>query len=76
VNTDKTNPLIYDFYNFPKHFYEQTFESHGDEGIVGDVKAALEGSGVGVTEEMRGLDHGIWGKCGWKLTDWSEAGLK
>jgi len=20
VNTDETNPLIYDFYNFPKHF--------------------------------------------------------
>lgn len=58
---DSTNPLIYDFYGFPKHYYEQTFLSHGSEELVGDIKAALGNAGVGVTEEKRGPDHGVWG---------------
>jgi aromatic ring-opening dioxygenase catalytic subunit (LigB family) len=54
--------LIYDFYGFPKHYYEQTFSSSGNKQQIGDVKAALKAGGVNVTEERRGLDHGVWGK--------------
>ena len=59
---DATNPLIYDFYGFPKHYYEQTFVSHGTRQAVEDIEAALSETGVGVTQEKRGLDHGVWGE--------------
>jgi aromatic ring-opening dioxygenase catalytic subunit (LigB family) len=62
VNTDSSNPLIYDFYNFPSHYYEQTFGSHGDPAIVEDVKKALGAAGVGIKGVKRGLDHGVWGE--------------
>lgn len=61
VNVDSSNPLIYDFYGFPKHYYEQTFKSAGSQQLVSDIKAALTESKVAVTEEKRGLDHGVWG---------------
>lgn len=61
VNTTPS-PLIYDFYNFPKHYYSQTFphETLGQEGIA-EVGQALDAAGVkweGV--KGRGLDHGAW----------------
>jgi aromatic ring-opening dioxygenase catalytic subunit (LigB family) len=62
VNVDSSNPLIYDFYGFPKHYYEQTFKSKGSQELVNDIKAALAERKLSVTEEKRGLDHGVWGK--------------
>jgi 4,5-DOPA dioxygenase extradiol len=61
VNTNTSNPLIYDFYGFPEHFYSETFGSAGDKQLGQDVKEALRTAGVQVGEEDRGLDHGIWG---------------
>ncbi|KAK1922127.1 Extradiol ring-cleavage dioxygenase, class III enzyme, subunit B [Papiliotrema laurentii] len=60
VNTNTSNPLIYDFYGFPEHFYSETFGSAGDKQLGQDVKEALRTAGVQVGEEDRGLDHGIW----------------
>jgi 4,5-DOPA dioxygenase extradiol len=62
VNTDQTNPLIYDFYGFPKHFYTQTFQSRGDRAMLEHIKHALGESELKVGERQRGLDHGVWGK--------------
>ncbi|ORY33446.1 Extradiol ring-cleavage dioxygenase, class III enzyme, subunit B [Naematelia encephala] len=61
VNSDSSNPLIYDFYGFPKHFYELKFESHGDPVLLKAVVSALEKAGIPVATEKRGLDHGVWG---------------
>ncbi|KAK4684479.1 4,5-DOPA dioxygenase extradiol, partial [Tremellales sp. Uapishka_1] len=60
VNTDTSNPLVYDFYGFPAKFYKETFESRGDKKLLLEVGKALRESGVEVKEEKRGLDHGIW----------------
>lgn len=60
VNTDTSNPLIYDFYNFPKHYYQQTFRSTFSPENVEDVSAVLGKAGFKVKEEKRGLDHGLW----------------
>ena len=62
VNTDESNPLIYDFYNFPKHFYAQTFKSNSSRQASADVKDVLTTGGWLVKEVARGLDHGLWGK--------------
>ena len=53
VNTDSSNPLIYDFGGFPPHFYTQTFESKDDQRIVGAVMKALKEAGVDVMKAQR-----------------------
>ncbi|KAG7527257.1 hypothetical protein FFLO_07116 [Filobasidium floriforme] len=60
VNNNPGNPLIYDFYNFPTHYYSQTFHSSGPDGGVEVVKRALEAGGWEVKPVDRGLDHGLW----------------
>ncbi|BEI88829.1 uncharacterized protein CcaverHIS019_0201910 [Cutaneotrichosporon cavernicola] len=60
VNTDSSNPLVYDFYGFPKNYYEQKFASRGDPQMLKDVTAALKSSGVEASTDKRGLDHGVW----------------
>ncbi len=62
VNTDTSNPLIYDFGGFPKHFYTQTFESRGNEKMAMEVISALRIAGLEANGVRRGLDHGIWGE--------------
>lgn len=61
VNSDSSNPLIYDFYGFPKHYYSQTFVSYGDDVLLGKIRGALKSGGIAFEEEKRGLDHGVWG---------------
>ncbi|ORX40605.1 Extradiol ring-cleavage dioxygenase, class III enzyme, subunit B [Kockovaella imperatae] len=60
INSELDNPLIYDFYNFPKHFYEERFCSQSDPAIRKAVKDALTSEGVLIKEEKRGIDHGVW----------------
>ncbi|WVQ84625.1 hypothetical protein IAT38_006780 [Cryptococcus sp. DSM 104549] len=60
VNSNPANPLIYDFYGFPKHLYELKFNSRAEPELQSKVKQALKAGGVSVSEEDRGLDHGVW----------------
>ncbi|KAL7418415.1 hypothetical protein Q5752_006873 [Cryptotrichosporon argae] len=60
VSTDESNPLIYDFYGFPAHFYKEKFESKQEPGLALHVKGVLEKAGVSVSTAKRGLDHGVW----------------
>lgn len=62
VNDDPANPLIYDFYGFPAHYYKETFESHGDPELLQGIKDALSFAGIGWKTEHRGPDHGVWGE--------------
>jgi aromatic ring-opening dioxygenase catalytic subunit (LigB family) len=62
VNNDPTNPLIYDFYGFPKHYYRETFTSHGSAEMLDDVVSALGAGKVPVEQVSRGADHGLWGE--------------
>ncbi|WWC91721.1 uncharacterized protein L201_006668 [Kwoniella dendrophila CBS 6074] len=60
INSNRTNPVIYDFYNFPKHLYELNFNSYFDEGLGNSVLQVLKDDNIKVDRENRGLDHGIW----------------
>ncbi|KAK8853221.1 hypothetical protein IAR55_003923 [Kwoniella newhampshirensis] len=60
VNNNPSNPLIYDFYNFPKRFYELKFESRAEPEFQSKVVQTLKSGGIIVEEEDRGLDHGVW----------------
>lgn len=62
VNNDLTNPLIYDFGGFPKHYYRETFTSRGNEEMLQAVVGSLQAGGIGVEQVPRGPDHGVWGE--------------
>jgi len=52
-------PLVYDFYGFPQHYYEMTYDAPGAPDLAADVKALAAAEPV-VERETRGLDHGAW----------------
>ncbi|KAK9768250.1 hypothetical protein K7432_001272 [Basidiobolus ranarum] len=61
VQNSPINSLVYDFYGFPKHYYQVTYDSKGDSKISQRVEELLKKGGIEVTEEKkRGLDHGVW----------------
>ncbi|WWC72038.1 uncharacterized protein I206_105997 [Kwoniella pini CBS 10737] len=60
VNSNSSNPLIYDFYGFPKHYYEFKFSSSFTPQLENSVLSALEEGGVSYTRANRGFDHGVW----------------
>jgi hypothetical protein len=61
VNADTSNPLIYDFYNFPRHYYAETFKSAFSPSLPDLVSSALTTSSIpNRTVPSRGLDHGLW----------------
>ncbi|WVQ74263.1 hypothetical protein IAR50_003860 [Cryptococcus sp. DSM 104548] len=60
VNSNTSNPLIYDFYGFPKHLYQLKFASKAEPELQGKVVDSLKAGGVTVSRADRGLDHGVW----------------
>jgi 4,5-DOPA dioxygenase extradiol len=60
INTNTSNPLIYDFYNFPKHYYETKFRSSNSKELQDVVSTHLKQQGYHVQGQDRGLDHGVW----------------
>lgn len=60
INTNESNPLIYDFYNFPKHYYDTRFETKNPKHLNEAVYQHLEQEGYHVEKTDRGIDHGVW----------------
>jgi 4,5-DOPA dioxygenase extradiol len=50
-------PLVYDFYGFPKRYYEQQYAAPGAPGRAGRRRALVKGA---IDEPKRGLDHGAY----------------
>jgi 4,5-DOPA dioxygenase extradiol len=53
-------PLVYDFYGFPRHYYEVTYDSPGAPGLAAKVRGLMPASEPVVDLPTRGLDHGAW----------------
>lgn len=60
VNVAETEPLIYDFYGFPRHYYAAKFPTHGSPQLAHRVMALLGENGIKTAAVERGLDHGVW----------------
>ncbi|KAJ1043805.1 hypothetical protein NDA11_005395 [Ustilago hordei] len=60
LNVDEKNPLVYDFYGFPDHFYKQKVESSNPSNLSALVLEHLRDSGLPVYPVNRGIDHGVW----------------
>lgn len=55
-----SEPLIYDFYGFPAHYYQQKYPAPGAPELARQVRALLSTSGPVRDEPKRGLDHGAY----------------
>jgi 4,5-DOPA dioxygenase extradiol len=61
LGATRTVPLVYDFYNFPAHYYTVTYPAPGAPALAARVRALLGEAGEPVAEEpTRGLDHGAY----------------
>ncbi|EXJ80253.1 hypothetical protein A1O1_08395 [Capronia coronata CBS 617.96] len=60
VNVAEEEPLIYDFYGFPRHYYAEKFPNKGSPEVAQKVMAALGENGIKTQGVKRGLDHGVF----------------
>ncbi|KAL4883942.1 Extradiol ring-cleavage dioxygenase, class III enzyme, subunit B [Aspergillus karnatakaensis] len=65
VNTAEMTELIYDFYGFPSHYYEEKYPNVGSREVANKVLDAFKEAGINAEGVKRGLDHGVWAsfKC-------------
>lgn len=60
VNTSEQEPLLYDFYGFPKHYYAEKYPNKGSADVARKVMTHLNDAGIKTVEADRGLDHGVF----------------
>ncbi|KAI8341239.1 Extradiol ring-cleavage dioxygenase, class III enzyme, subunit B [Chlamydoabsidia padenii] len=60
VDTSEKPKLIYDFYGFPKHYYEATWDHTGEPDIASKVIHLLNKANIKAEGKEYGNDHGVW----------------
>jgi 4,5-DOPA dioxygenase extradiol len=61
VGATRPIPLVYDFYGFPKQYYELTYPSPGAPELAARVRDLLRARSIAyVDAPERGLDHGVY----------------
>jgi 4,5-DOPA dioxygenase extradiol len=53
-------PLVYDFYGFPRHYYEMTYDAPAAPELAATVKGLMPASEPVLDRPARGLDHGAY----------------
>ena len=60
ISATRPVPLVYDFYGFPQHYYQMTYDAPGAPELAARVRALMPASEPVLERETRGLDHGAW----------------
>jgi 4,5-DOPA dioxygenase extradiol len=60
LGATRTVPLTYDFYGFPRRYYETRYESPGAPELAAAVRALMPDSEPVADDAERGLDHGAY----------------
>lgn len=61
IGATTTVPLVYDFYGFPRHYYETKYPAPGAPELAARVRDLLDAKGLSHAEDpQRGLDHGAF----------------
>jgi 4,5-DOPA dioxygenase extradiol len=60
LGATRTVPLVYDFYGFPKRFYEMTYPAPGAPELARRVRELVGAAQPVADDAERGLDHGAW----------------
>lgn len=53
-------PLVYDFYGFPRHYYELRYDAPGAPDLAERVRGLMPSTEPVADDPGRGLDHGAW----------------
>jgi 4,5-DOPA dioxygenase extradiol len=59
-STATETPLTYDFWGFPQHYYDVTYDSPGAPGLAARVQALLRDGEPVANDPSRRLDHGAY----------------
>jgi 4,5-DOPA dioxygenase extradiol len=60
LGATETVPLVYDFYGFPKKYYEVTYPAPGAPDLARRTRELLSAVGPVADDSTRGLDHGAY----------------
>jgi 4,5-DOPA dioxygenase extradiol len=60
IGATRTVPLVYDFYGFPKKYYDIKYESPGAPDVAERVRGLLADLTPVAEDPSRGLDHGCY----------------
>jgi hypothetical protein len=60
INVAEKSDLTYDFYGFPKYYYESDYASKASLEFAEKVIEKLNGAGAEVERVKWGLDYGVW----------------
>jgi len=60
VNTAASQPLIYDYYGFPPHYYKVEYPNTGSPALASRILTTLHEAGIEAEGVNRGLDHGVF----------------
>lgn len=60
VSISEELETIYDFYGFPKRFYELEYKAKGSPELAEKIADSLSKQGIECRKAERGLDHGAW----------------
>ena len=60
INFSEEEPLLYDYYGFPRHFYTEKFPNKGSVEVAQRVIDVLGEHGIRTEKTERGLDHGVF----------------
>ncbi|KAK6361102.1 hypothetical protein TWF730_004850 [Orbilia blumenaviensis] len=60
INAAESTDLIYDFYGFPKHYYQKKFPHKGSSELAAEISKSLASENIKSRLVKRGLDHGVW----------------
>lgn len=60
VNVSEQEPLLYDFYGFPQHYYMEKYPNKGSPALARRVIELLSEAGIQAVPTERGLDHGVF----------------
>lgn len=61
IGATTTVPLVYDFYGFPRRYYETRYAAPGAPALAARVRALLDEHQIAWQDEpTRGLDHGAY----------------
>ncbi|KAI8986385.1 aromatic ring-opening dioxygenase LigB subunit [Pilobolus umbonatus] len=60
VDISEKPKLIYDFYNFPKHYYDQKWDHKGSPAVAQRVIELINKTGYKARGLKYGNDHGVW----------------
>lgn len=60
IGATTTVPLVYDFYGFPRHYYEVTYPAPGAPELADQVRRLVADLTPTANDPLRGLDHGAY----------------